>query len=155
MPYPGPNLGRSDHTTLLEQARVACQQSVAGLPHVAAHLQPMIVLDEFHRMALRLRSTVLTQTLPPQTIIQEAKGFTDQHRYATWWDHFKATHRQRWWMRWRRWDVAYTTDRIPFEGRSSVTVRARWMMPRAPALPDALGPAVLYTEVGDRRWSGW
>lgn len=129
------------------------------LPFIAANLRARVIRNELGRSVLWIRSRVLSQRIPPQTIHQPASGWTDQQRFATWWDHFKATYRQRWWMRWRRWAVHYTTDRIPFEGRTTIQIHGKWLMPYAPALPIPsefeFGEAVLHADVAEVRYESW
>lgn len=101
-------------------------------------------------LALRLRGHVLAHQLPPQTRTTVVEGNTEDLRHATWWDHFKATHRGRWWMRWRAWTINYTTVAVPYRHPVTVTVRDHWSFPDARIYPRALGAPVMITltEVG-------
>lgn len=121
-------------------------------------------------VALSLTARVLAESLPPQEITHQVAGWTPLHaegtvpaaRFATWWDHFKATHRGRWWMRWRHWPVHYTwefhrwrydEDRQPWRRTVTVSVRHHWTYPRAaiPLPPEFGGPVLATTwEVDDR-----
>jgi hypothetical protein len=124
-------------------------------------------------VALSLTSRVLAESLPPAEVSHTVAGWAPLHvegtvpaaRFATWWDHFKATYRGRWWMwllrldrrpvhytwefhRWR-----YDEDRQPWQRTVTVSVRNHWTYPRAAiALPPEFGGPVLATtwEVDDR-----
>lgn len=95
-------------------------------------------------MTAELRSFVLAHQLPPETITQVVDGTTPDHRHATWWDHFKATYRSRWWMRWRGWHINYHTVDVPYSSTVKVVVRGHWTFPdaRLNSYPPELGEPV-------------
>lgn len=115
-------------------------------------------------MAVTLRTTVLAEELPPQTI--RAYGTGEHHfdiratvgvpQWASWWQHCKATHRHRWWMApiaKRRpprvqWVTAWesTTHRRTCHHDTTVEVRTHWTYPHTPhVVPPDLGYAILKT----------
>lgn len=96
-------------------------------------------------LTVELRAHVLAHQLPPETVVAVVSGDTEAKRFATWWDHFKATYRARWWMLWRRWDINYTTVKVPYEHLTNVTVRGAWTFPEARIYPPELGAPVYVT----------
>jgi len=62
-------------------------------------------------------------------------------RFATWWDHFKAVYRRRWWMRWRHWEVSYWWAEETAVAEVVVQATLEALFPHAGDLPDGLGPA--------------
>lgn len=113
------------------------------------YLTDQIVMDMCAR--------VLAEQLPPQTIDYAVRVETTDPRFATWWDHYKATHRARWWMRWRSWSVAYVDTIVAIDRIVTVAVRDNWTYPRAAVrMPDHFGAPVLVslvesTDLGDWR----
>ncbi len=103
-------------------------------------------------LTVELKSYVLAHQLPPETIADVITGTVQDQRFATWWDHFKATHRGRCWMRWRRqWIINYQTVEVPYRHTAQVTVRGHWTFPQARlAYPRELGEPVYIaiTEAG-------
>lgn len=112
-------------------------------------------------MTVELRAHVLAQQLPPKLLThyvrestpQLIKGETPVRRFATWRDHFKATHQGRWWMRWRRWRIRYIEVAVPFAHTHvfdcrhtvEVAVRDHWSFPEAriAVYPEELGGPVM------------
>lgn len=92
---------------------------------------------------VRLTTAVVAEKLPPQTFV----GYTPDPRWATWWDHLKATYRGRWWT--RRLSPPRTVDTLV---RCDVQVRARWQFPDTPVPREGLGRPILYTE--STTWPG-
>jgi len=95
-------------------------------------------------LTVQLRSFVLAHQLPPETITQTISGTTQDGRHATWWDHFKATYRGRWWMRWRGWQINYRLVDVPYFHTVQVVVRGHWSFPdaRLASYPPELGEPV-------------
>lgn len=77
-------------------------------------------------MVAALEVGLFAEELPP-THLDDVVEF-DVPRFASWWDHFAATHRQRWWGRWLR-QPRFVDER--HSHRTRVDVRARWTYPRA------------------------
>lgn len=114
------------------------------------------------RLTVRLKGELLAEKLPPQHVHHVWSGThhfnlkTTVPRHATWWDLFKDTYRNRWWMRaWVRRNpvhhvdqpVVFREDRICAHD-VQVDVGAAWTYPQAPAAFRAglhLGPAILQT----------
>lgn len=106
------------------------------------------------RMVLQLRAHVLAEQLPPQTIQHRVRVETKDPRFATWWDHFKATYQHRWWMRWREWDVQTVRTPVVVERTVCVSVRDHWTYPRAGiALPSEFGSPVLVSTWDSTDWA--
>jgi hypothetical protein len=80
------------------------------------------------QLAMSMTANVLAETLPP-LILKDATPFTVP-RFATWFDHFVATYRSRWWGRPLRRHVLRYVDE-PHTHRTEVGVRTRWTYPRA------------------------
>jgi hypothetical protein len=79
-------------------------------------------------LVIRMETSMLAETLPPLTL-SESDRFTVP-RFATWFDHFVATYRGRWWGRpLRRHELRYVDE--PHTHRTTVDVRTRWTYPRA------------------------
>lgn len=98
----------------------------------------------FDPMLLELRTFLLTDKLGDKEIREERTVDHECVRFATWWDHWKATYRGRWWMRWRRWTVRYNIEHHPLTARVSVDMSRYWTFPEADVYPDSLGAAVPY-----------
>lgn len=98
-------------------------------------------------LAMSLTASVLAETLPPLTL-RDATPFTVP-RFATWFDHFVATYRSRWWGRSLRRHVLRYVDE-PHTHRAEVGVRTRWTYPRATTvLPGRqFGHVVLKADAG-------
>lgn len=103
------------------------------------------------QVVVTLSAKMLTERLPDQHITDTV---TDP-RWATWWDHLKATYRDRWW-------IAYPLDfgwiKPPRHTLTPITVTvpvaAHWTYPDASLrIPEEFGAAVLYTTT-DRPYPG-
>ncbi len=142
----------------LQRLRVAVQQRVsAEMATVASTAQFSAIVDDVvDAMVFRLQAQVLAEQLPPQTADHLVRVATTDPRYATWWDHFKDTHQNRWWMRWRSWSVRYVQKPVSVERVVTVNVRDNWTYPRAAiALPeDRFGSPVMVSllDITDRAW---
>jgi hypothetical protein len=92
------------------------------------------------KLLVTLTRAVAAEELPPvaKTVVLE------DPRWATWWDFFKATHRDRWWLAWwvRRRPARTVTTLVS----GTVEVRSWWTYPDTPHLvPPDLGYSVLKT----------
>lgn len=74
-----------------------------------------------HMLALTLSTELLAMVKRDEIQEHHEDVIVVTAAFATWWDHFKATYRGRWWMRWRRWTIRYTES----EQVHRVTVRVR------------------------------
>lgn len=89
--------------------------------------------DQVMRHAIiSVAGSLLAEQLPPVTL-DDQQAFTVP-RYATWWDHYKATHWDRgrmWWLRELGWVKPPRTVDEPHTHVTTVDVRGRWTYPRA------------------------
>lgn len=134
----------------LDMLKVAVAQRIgAQAAHqlaVRAERGDTVLADE---LVVRLESFLLAEELPPIGL-DDVESFTVP-RFATWWDHWKATHREKWWM-WALRDfgwmktIRYVDE--PHRHRTHVKVRTRWTYPRATTvLPaDRFGHVVLKSD---------
>lgn len=84
--------------------------------------------------------------LPPAEITHQVRLEVDDPRHASWWDMFKDTYAQRWWMRWRSWPVSYVQTKVSVRRAVVVKVRGHWTYPKARILPEWVGnPVVVAT----------
>lgn len=104
---------------------------------------------------LQLKTEIWGQRLAPET----TRHYAEWHemRWATWWDHLKDTHRQRWWMRAlvRRRPVRYVD--IPHSREITLTVESYRKFPAANfRVPDDFGPVVYQQDLWtEERWHPW
>jgi hypothetical protein len=111
----------------IERLRYGLTQRVG--PQFAASLRAETARDYITEdIIVRLSGDLLAETLPPLKLI-DSTAFTVP-RFATWFDHFAATYRSRWWA-WplRRHVVRYVDE--PHTHRTEVAVRNHWTYPRA------------------------
>lgn len=101
------------------------------------------------RLILQVRADVYAERLPSQTY----HAVVDDPRWATWWDHLKATYRDRWWARAavRRWPPRHVLTPVPV----TVDVAARWKYPDTPVYREGLGRPVVWTETTYRNWGDY
>lgn len=95
-------------------------------------------------LVAELQTVLLAEQLPPETVLLEQEVTTP--RFASWWQHLRATYRQRRWWGWvlgrrrpiRMLDEVHTL-------RAVVELRSWWTYPKASlTLPGGeFGPAVL------------
>lgn len=136
----------SFQTVTLNQLKVAVRRT---LPREMVFVLSTTEADSFlqhetDRMVLELKARVLAQQLPPQTMQHLVRVETLDPRHATWWDHYKATYQQRWWMRWHTWTVRYVDTPVTVQRLITVTVRDHWTFPEASIVPpDQLGRPVM------------
>ena len=97
-------------------------------------------------MGLELRTAMLADWLGEERIIETRRENHECLRFATWWDHFKATYRGRWWMRWRRWAVAYNIENHPLTARAEIDMTRYWAFPQADIYVSELGDPVRFVE---------
>ncbi len=122
---------------------------VAVTEHVSREFADRLELNSAfdhvgRRVGLRVSAYVLSEELPPATLTDQA-SFTVP-RFATWYDHFAATYRGRWWARLLRLDrreVRFVDE--PHTHTLTVAVRPRWTYPKADRVLPArdFGPTVL------------
>lgn len=101
------------------------------------------------KLIMRVRSDVAAEKLPPQTFTT----VVDDPRWATWWDHLKATYRDRWWARAavRRWPPRTVGTLVPV----TVDVAAWWKFPDTPVPRAGLGRPVVYTTISAHNWADY
>ncbi len=143
-------------TSLKLASRTYLSQEMACIASTAqfnAHVE-----HEMQRMVLELRARVLAEQLPPQTIRHTVRVTVDDPRFATWWDAFKATYRERWWMRWRSWEIRHVKTPVAVERQVVVNVRDHWTYPRAAIqLPESQWgrPVMVATCDAVDFWTDW
>lgn len=100
----------------------------------------------FEEMSYELRTYMLADHLGDKRVTETR---TEEHeciRFASWWDHFKATYRGRWWMSWRRWDVGYNIEHHPLTATAVVDLTRYWVFPRADVPVPELGDPVRFMQ---------
>jgi hypothetical protein len=104
-------------------------------------------------MMLDLSTYLLTEKLGEERIVEERVVDHECIRFASWYDHWKATYRGRWWMRWRRWEVRYNIEHHPIKARIEVDMTKHWTFPEADIVPAELGSPMGYiTNTRSRPW---
>jgi len=104
-----------------------------------------VIEDELTGLMVRLVSEVLTEHIVSETQTAELDV------PASWWQHFKQDHRDRWFMRRfvRRWPVAYTTWQTEVRfSRYATYPNADVKMP-----PSPLGRPVYVESIGFGDWN--
>lgn len=145
-----------DQRVVLERLKVGAQQRVSNeFPTMMSSAQWSAEQDRIRdQMVIRLTAHVLAEQLPPQTTDHHISFTTNHQRFATWWDMFKSTYAERWWMRWRHWDVRFVAVPVPVERTVTVRVRDHWTYPTARiALPPKdFGAPVMVSIVDTSDW---
>jgi hypothetical protein len=92
-------------------------------------------------MVHHLTTEILAKSTGPRVYTDRQTASVELVRFASWRDHFKATYRGRWWMRWRSWNIRYTfrTDSATAEVKVEATIAV--VFPHAGGLPEYLGRA--------------
>jgi hypothetical protein len=78
---------------------------------------------------------VLAKTTGPRTYEAHESATAMMVGFASWFDHFKATYRGRWWMRWRRWRIHYRQRSETKTATVRVEAELALFFPHAAALP--------------------
>jgi hypothetical protein len=119
------------HVVNLQVLKVGVQERVS-----AQFAERMSVTQDRDRitdvLAMRVTATVLAEELPPVSVTERV-AFTVP-RFATWWDHFKATRWERWWvwiLRDLQWIKPPRFVDEPHTHVADVKVRTYWTYPRA------------------------
>lgn len=102
---------------VLDQLKVGITEAVGPTFAQSVRIQtrhdPML-----DRMVCRLTAQVLAEKLPPRSVSETVTVTWPQ--WATWRDHFKATHAARWWMRW--WARRRPARTVEGSRKATVTV---------------------------------
>jgi hypothetical protein len=133
---------------ILRELTVGVRRDLAAMPHVAGTAEVAMWLErEYRHATAQVKARILTEELPPQTVTEQVVCETQRPRWASWWDHIKATYAGRWWAGWwvRRHPPAVLWEDVTQRRTVQVQVRAAWKFPHAPHLPTALGRAVIHT----------
>jgi hypothetical protein len=98
-------------------------------------------------LVAELQTALLAEQLPPETVLLEQEITTP--RFASWWQHLRATYRERRWWGWllgRRRPIRMVDE--PHTLRAVVELRSWWTYPNASmVLPgDRFGPPVLHVD---------
>lgn len=139
----------------LQRLKVGLRRELsAEMVYLASTAEARWIEHEYDRMVLELRAKVLAEQLPPQEIHHTVRVEAMDPRHATWWEHFKATYQQRWWMRWRGWTVRYVDTPVTVQRTITVSVRDHWTFPRASIIPpdDRFGSRVMVATWTARDW---
>jgi hypothetical protein len=92
-----------------------------------------------HDLVYELNTQILGRKGPRKVYEQSCSATAGVVRFASWWDHFKATYRRRWWMRWRRWEVHYFWREETAVATARVVASIGVIFPHARNLPEQLG----------------
>ncbi len=129
----------------MEELRIGMRTMDPPLGYYASARTELV--RHIEQMAWELRVHVLSERLDE---IRVADSRTEDHeciRFATWFDHWKATYRGRWWMRWRRWTVRYNIEHHPITVRVAADLTRYWTYPEASITPPEFGEPVRYATV--------
>jgi hypothetical protein len=100
-----------------------------------------------------LTCDVLSERLPPETVTRTERQHVtvDAPRWATWWDHAKATYAGRWWAAWYVRRRPPQTVTVPATGwvtaTATVNLERFWTYPEASIRDPNMGTPL--------RWSNW
>lgn len=141
-----------DPSMIVESLRVGFEHDLADefLRRFDIQVTRERLMDVFR---FRVRTAVFGQRLPTEHVTHDAVWH--ETRWATWWDHFKDTYRQRWWLRAlvRRHPVRYVS--IPHTRKIELTVEAYRKYPEAKLrIPEDLGPVVYQVDTWTAE-QGW
>jgi hypothetical protein len=127
----------TDRDLTLQRLKIGLQRSVADQQiRVAVRNDDYSFIAE--RAAVELSREVYAEQLPAQQI---TVTLTDP-RWATWWDHLKATGKGAWWGRW--WIKALRPPRtVDTYVTGTVKVLCHWTYPDSRFLVEGLGNPVL------------
>jgi hypothetical protein len=103
------------------------------------------LIRRFEDMSWELRTYMLADHIDDVEVVDVRHEKHECLRFATWWDHWKATYRGRWWMRWRRWTVNYNIEARTLTARAEADLSRYWAYPQANVTPPEFGAPV--------RWS--
>jgi hypothetical protein len=112
---------------LLDRVRVATRRSLS--PSVAESVELRTWQDDlFGGMVYEIRAHVLAEKLPPEQVTKsttiEDTQVVNYPTPATWWDHWKVDHADRWWAGWfaRRFPPAIEARAKTVEFKRDVTL---------------------------------
>lgn len=135
----GPGQPTTDRPTVslitLDSLRVGHKFFERGLDRLGAYAREHAQIQMIEEGWTELATQVLADNLGQERISETVRGRVEVARFAGWWDHFKATYRGRWWMRWRRWQINYTISRQPAVARVDIDLTRYWTYPEADVLP--------------------
>lgn len=127
----------SPHQVLLHELRCAYRYDLGQFS-----MDRMDFRQLLDPMFAELSTTVLSEQLPTERVTQRRREEVETARFASWWDHWKATYRGRWWMRWRRWSVRQLVDTHEIEAVAAVHLDRFWTFPKAAVSVPELGDPV-------------
>lgn len=116
----------------------------------------MELVRHLEHMCWELRTYILADQLGEERVTRTHRETAEFVGFATWWDHFKATYRGRWWMSWRRWQINYKVSEKHVDGRVDVDMTKYWAFPQANVPVPELGEPVrwLINNRTTAQWSG-
>lgn len=146
----GPIVEDLAHRVELEALRLGHRAQLGGyaLNRIRAEQRWQPELDA---LAVTLTTELMGRRGRPGIYEEQATTCAEVVRYASWWDHFKAVHQRRWWMRWRRWTVRHHWARETATVRLRVELAAHVVFPQAPDVAPVLGEPVVTISPG-RSW---
>jgi hypothetical protein len=138
---------------ILSILAVGTRQALAedGLHHAATALSGDYHIDRVTRRAhFTLRTELAVEHLPDQAMPFAVRGIQSYPTWLTWFDHFKATYRLRWWARWwvRRHPPRHRWTEVAVNQHITVPLRAAWKFPYIPVTPADLGRSYLHVWTG-------
>lgn len=140
MPDPPPYGRRQLQDAYLEAMRIEVSRIIGDFAASRMSYRLARIYDPAG-MAHHLATEILARATGPRIYTDRRSASVELVRFASWWDHFKATYRRRWWMRWRRWEVRYTLREATAVAEVKVEANIAVLFPHAEDLPARLGPA--------------
>lgn len=141
------------------------EQRVMDMLRVAVRTDPLVRLGYFsasqmeiskilHDDMIQFATNLLADNLGEEKAIANSRQTEEFVGFATWWDHFKATYRGRWWMSWRKWRINYKIDELTVLGQIEVDLKRYWAYPKAEITPPEFGEPVRWTitNLPQTRW---
>lgn len=116
--------------------------------------QRFSILHHIERGQVELMTMILADHLGEEEIVESRREHVEFVGFASWWDHWKATYRGRWWMRWRTWEVNYKVEERDVVATVRVNMTKYWAFPKAniPA-PEFGNPVPVITNRVERQWN--
>lgn len=103
---------------------------------IGAGVRESLRVEMIGHETMRVTAGLLAEDLPPK-VLDDVMPFTVP-RFATWFDHFCATYRGRWWgwlLGLDKREIRYINE--SWSHRTTVKVRDRWTYPRAERIAPA------------------
>lgn len=120
--------GDTPHIQLATQHVVMNLQKVGATIRTTARLEIVRMDDLYAELAHRLEAYVLAEKLVGdtyETTVSKLVSFDHTEKVpASWWQHFKWTYHDRWWLRWfvNRWQVRLSDVEYMLDKRVTIPV---------------------------------